>query len=572
MAPPVTRPTNAELAAMFEEIADLLEIRGENPFKVRAYRRAVEALERLSVPAASLDEEGLRALPGIGDAIAAKIVERSTTGRLAFLDRLHDEVPETVREMTRIPGVGPKTAGKLLAAGIISRLDLHTALSDGRLGKLVGKAAAERIARGLLAVEPTSSRFDLLRAAAAATTAVEIVSPLPGVRRAEPAGSLRRFAERVGDVNLAVAADTPDAARAALLAQLPEAVAFEPLGARFPLHGLPVAVRFAPPAAFGSLWQWWTGSAAHNEALAALARQRGLRIGPYGLAPRDGDGFAEEHALYAALGLAWIPPELREDRGELALAANNRLPRLVEVSDLRGDLHAHTDWSDGADSLEQMVAGAAARGYAYLAITDHSGGRAVANGLSIERLQDQIARVRRYNESHPEGPLLLVGTEVDIRADGSLDYPDEALRQLDLVIASVHSAMEQPREKMTARLVAAARHPAVTVIGHLTGRLIGRRDPVAVDVEAVLRACAEAGTWVEINAHPARLDLNEQHARLAHELGVPLVIDTDAHSADHFSLAGYGVGIARRAWLGPEAIVNTLPTDRFLARLREKRR
>ncbi|MCS6802470.1 MAG: DNA polymerase/3'-5' exonuclease PolX [Chloroflexota bacterium] len=566
------RPTNAELAAMFEEIADLLEIRGENPFKVRAYRRAAEALERLRVPAASLDEEALRALPGIGEAIAAKIIERSETGRLAFLDRLHEDVPETVRELTRLPGIGPKTAGKLLAAGIVSRPALQAALADARLEQLVGKTTAERIARGLLAVEPASSRFDLLRATAAATTAIEVVSALPGVQRAEPAGSLRRFAERVGDVNLAVAADLPEAARAALLAQLPEAVPFDPLGARFPLHGLTIAVRFAPPAAFGSLWQWWTGSAAHNEALAARARHWGVRIGPFGLAPRDREGFADESALYAALGLAWIPPELREGRGELECAADGTLPRLVEVTDLQGDLHAHTDWSDGSDPLEQMAAGAAAQGYAYLAITDHSGGRAVANGLSVERLQEQIARVQRYNEAHPEGPLLLAGAEVDIRADGTLDYPDAVLEQLDVVVASVHSAMDQPREKMTARLIAAARHPAVTVIGHLTGRLIGRRDPVAVDVEAVLRACAESGTWVEINAHPARLDLNEEHARLAHQLGVPLVIATDAHSADQFSLARYGVGIARRAWLGPEAIVNTLPTERFLARLREKRR
>ncbi|GIW08512.1 MAG: hypothetical protein KatS3mg060_3317 [Dehalococcoidia bacterium] len=358
----VAHTSNAELAAMFEEIADLLEIRGENPFKVRAYRRAAEALDKLTTPAAELDEAALRALPGIGEAIAAKIVERRETGALAFLDRLHDEVPETVRELIRVPGIGPKTARKLIGAGIVSRHDVQAALADGRLAATVGKAAAERIARGLVAVEPQSDRFDLLRAAAATATALEIVAGLPGVRRVEPAGSVRRSAERVGDVNLAAAADDAGAACAELAMRVPDTAPFDPFGVRFPLHGLTIAVRFAPPSAFGSLWQWWTGSAAHNDALAALARGRGLRIGPFGIAPPDRDGFPDEETLYAALGLAWIPPELREDRGEIASAATGQLPRLICITDLRGDLHVHTDWSDGAEPLEQMVAGALARG------------------------------------------------------------------------------------------------------------------------------------------------------------------------------------------------------------------
>lgn len=557
---------------MFEEIGDLLEIRGENPFKVRAYRRAAGALLELTGPAWAMSDAELHAIAGFGDAITQKIVERVQTGSLGFLERLHAEVPETVRELVRLPGIGPKTAGKLLSAGITSRLGVQQAVVDGRLVALVGQAAAERIGRGLVAAEPQSTRFDLSRATAAAATGIEVLNALPSVTRAEPAGSLRRAAERVGDVNLAAAALDPAAAQEALVARLPEASRFDPLGVRFPLHGLIVAVRFAPPTAFGSLWQWWTGSVAHNEALAARARDRGLRLTAFGIAPAGADGFVDEESLYGALGLAWLPPELRENRGEIALAAEGRLPRLVTVSDLKGDLHVHTDWSDGAESFERMVAGATARGYAYLAITDHSGGRAVANGLDLTRLAKQIERIRRYNEASPDGPLVLAGSEVDIRADGSLDYPDEALRQLDVVIASVHSAMDQPRETMTARLISAARHRYVTAIGHLTGRLIGRRDPVAVDVEAVLRACAESSTWVEINAHPSRLDLNEDHVRLAKELGVLTLINTDAHSAEQFDLAVHGVGIARRAWLGPDDVVNTRSAAAMVAALGEKRR
>jgi DNA polymerase (family 10) len=326
-----------------------------------------------------------------------------------------------------------------------------------------------------------------------------------------------------------------------------------------------VAIRFAPPESFGSLWQWWTGSAAHNDALADRARAAGLDHGPFGIG-----AFAGEESLYQALGLPWIPPELREDRGEIA-AAENRLPRLVTVADLCGDLHVHTDWSDGVESLDQMVAGAAARGYEYLAITDHSGGRAVARGLTVARLTDQIDRIRRYNAEHPDGPLVLVGSEVDIRADGTLDYPDEALAQLDVVVASIHSAMDQPREVMTARILKAIRRPAVTMLGHLTGRLIGRRDPIDVDVDAVLRACAEHGVWLEINANPARLDLKDEHVRLAKQAGVPVAIDTDAHAAEHFDFAIYGVGVARRAWLGPEDVITTLPRSSFLDRLRSRR-
>ncbi|GIW09357.1 MAG: DNA polymerase/3'-5' exonuclease PolX [Chloroflexi bacterium] len=572
MAPPVSPPTNAELADLFEEIGDLLEIQGENPFKVRAYRRAAEVLRELPQPAAALDPAELRFIPGIGEAIAAKIVERVSTGSLAFLDRLHQQIPPSVRELVRVPGIGPKTAARLLKNGIVSRQGLEAALADGRLARLLGPTLSERIARGLLAAEPQSSRADLLRATEGAALARLRVERLPGVQRVEVAGSLRRFAERVGDVNLAASATDPQQAAAALHATVAGAERVEPEEVRFPADGLTVAVRFAPPAAFGSLWQWWTGSRAHNEALRERAGQRGLSLGRYGIAPPEAVGFATEEALYHALGLAWIPPELREARGEIERAACGQLPTLVTVEALRGDLHVHTDWSDGVASLEAMVAAAAARGYEYLAITDHSAGRAVARGLDRERLMAQIQRVRHYNETHPDGPLVLVGAEVDIRADGTLDYPDDLLRQLDVVVASVHSALDQPREKMTARLVAAARHPLVTLLGHPTGRLIGRRDPVAVDLEAVLAACAANGTWVEINAHPARLDLNDEHARLAREMGVRLVINCDAHAPDHFGLARYGVAVARRAWLGPQEIVNTAPRALFLRHLEERRR
>ncbi|MCS7001547.1 MAG: DNA polymerase/3'-5' exonuclease PolX [Dehalococcoidia bacterium] len=566
------RPSNRDLAALFDEIGDLLEIRGENPFKVRAYRRAAETIAALPTPAADLDAAALRATPNIGDALADKIVERVTTGRLAFLERLYQSVPPTARELVRVPGVGPKTAGKLVAAGIADRAALEAAAADGRLATVVGKTAADRIVRGLAAVEPQSDRVDRERAASALRAARAVAETLPSVRRVEVAGSVRRGAERVGDVNLAVAADDPDAAQRAFADALPGGALVAPLGASATIDGVVVRVRFAPPDAFGSLWQWWTGSVAHNEALAARAGDHGVTLGAFGLRPTDSSGFATEEALYAALGLAWIPPELREGAAELDAAAAGTLPALVGLADIRGDLHLHTDWSDGADTLETMVAAARARGYDYVAITDHSVGRSVANGLTVDRLRRQIERVRAYNDAHPDGPQVLAGAEVDIKADGSLDYPDSALAELDLVIASVHSALDQPREQMTARLKAAAANPYVTCLGHLTGRLIGKRDPVDADIEAVLAVAADHDVWVEINAHPARLDLREEHVRIAKARGAPIVINTDSHAADQLALMAYGVGVARRAWLEPRDVVNTLPRDAFLARLQGRRR
>jgi DNA polymerase (family 10) len=428
---------------------------------------------------------------------------------------------------------------------------------------------AERLAQ-------RTRRLPLGVALPAAEEVAALLRAHPAVRRADPAGSIRRWRDTVGDIDILVASDRPAAAVDAFVA-LPvvrEVLAKGPTRASILAPGaLQIDVRVISPEVYGAALQYFTGSKAHNIALRELALRKGLTLSEYGVFEATSGrrlACATEKEVYGALGLPWIPPELREDGGEIEAAQAHRLPRLIEEGDLRGDLHAHTDWSDGADTLEAMAAAARRRGYAYLAITDHSRGLGIARGLTLERVRAQRRQIEALNERL--APFrLLHGIEVNIRRDGRLDYPDAVLREFDLVTVSVHSGFDQTRETMTARLLAACRRPRVDVLNHPTGRLLGAREAYAVDLEAVLRCAGEEGVAVEINSQPDRLDLDDAWARHAKAAGVTLAIDTDAHAVPQLALMRYGVAVARRAWLEPGDVLNALPLPQLLARLARRR-
>ncbi len=565
---------NRPLAETFDAIADLLEIKGEVVYKVLAYRRAAESIRAQSRAVSDVWKEGqLRSIPGVGEAIATKIDELMRTGKLDFFEKLTREIPVTLVDVLRVGDVGPKKAARFWKElGIADLKQLEAAARAGRLGALPGMGARSE-ARILESIEALKSRettrISIARARPVADSLLERLRLLPGVSAAEPAGSLRRGRETVGDIDLLVAARKPREVIEAFLA-LPEVVRVRGQGdtkASVELaNGIPVQVWVHPPEHFGTALQYATGSQAHNVRLRELAQSRGLSLSEHGFKLENGRTreCATEDQVYALLGLPWIPPELREDRGEVQAALERRLPALLASGDIRGELHAHTDWSDGAASLEEMAAAAVAAGLEYLVITDHSRSLGVANGLTPERVRQQRKQVEALQRRLGSRLRLLHGTEVEILADGSLDFPDDVLAAFDLVTASVHSSLRQPRERVTARMIAALRHPHVDIIGHLTGRMIGTRDPADLDLEAVFHAAAEQGVALEINAHPERLDLNEAHARRATELGCLLAVNTDAHRPEHFALREFGLGIARRAWVTRANVVNAWPVEEVL--------
>ncbi len=570
---------NAQIAEVFENLAGLLEMKGESVFKVRAYQRVARTISRLSVELEQMVREGrdLREIPGIGEAISEKIIEMVNTGKLGLYERLKQEFPEGLVELMEVPGIGPKTAYRLWQELDVKNVaELEQAALDGRIASLprMGKKTAENILRHIRMARTKSQRVPLGRALPAAERVVAALRQrCPSISRLMVAGSLRRFEETIGDIDLVCASSNPSEVLDALVC-LPNVV--EVLGhgdtkASVVLsEGIQVDLRVEDGARFGSMLQYFTGNKQHNILLRDLANRQGLSLNEYGLVHMDTgkiEEFAEEEALYQRLGLQYMPPEVRQGTIELELALRHQVPRLVEVGDIKGDLHVHTDWSDGRDSMEEMVAAARARGLQYVAITDHSVGRGIARGLSQERLRQHMAGLREV-EQRLGGIQVLCGTEMDIRADGSLDYPDEVLKDLDWVIASVHSAMDQPPELMTDRIIRAMHNPYVTVIGHLSTRLIGQREPVNADFEAIFRAAAETGTALEINASPDRLDIRDVHILRARELGVLLVISTDAHTVEALDNLRYGVAIARRAWCEARHIWNTLPADQFMAVLK----
>lgn len=565
---------------MLQEIADLLEITGENPFKVRAYRKAAREIENLGEDLATHIAAGtLQEIPGIGEAIAAKITQFVQTGRLPYLEELRKKVPPGVKQLLSVPGVGPHLAHLFYQRlGIDSLEALEKAAKDHRLRELpgVGAKVELNILHGLERLRNRPSRYPLGLAKPIAEELCAGLRKLPQVVRAEVAGSIRRWKETVGDIDLLVAAEDPLPV-IAYLTSLPAAVEVLASGDTKAsiLHrsGLQVDLRVVRPEEFAAAWVYLTGSKEHNLRLREMAQQQGAKLNEYGLFREPGDQpypLAAEEDLYRYLGMPYIPPELREDRGEIEAALEHRLPVLVERKHLRGDLHVHTRWSDGVSTLREMRDAAARLGYEYLAICDHSHSLGITGGLDAARLRQQAAEIAALNaEGSPV--TLLKGIEVDILADGRLDLPDEVLAELDIVVASIHTAMKQSAEQLWLRVERALRNPHVDILAHPSGRLLGHRGPHALELERVIDLAAETGTVLEINSFPDRLDLDDLMARRAAEKGVILSINTDAHSHEQLAYMAFGVATARRGWVGPEKVLNTLPLPKLLERLKSHR-
>lgn len=571
---------NRDAAQVFYNIADLLEIKGEQIYKVLAYRRAAESILSLGRDLRGVWKEGgLETIPGVGKAIGAKIDELLRTGKLEFYEELKAEVPATLAEVLRVGDVGPKKAARFWKELGITTLDqLERAARDGRLRGLsgMGEKSEARILASIEALRRRQSgRIPIGTARPIAESLLQRLRQAPDVAKAEMAGSLRRWRETVGDLDLIVGATDPDAVMQAVR-QFPEIARIKGQGeTKFSaelVDGLRVQLWVHPPERFGTALQYATGSQAHNVRLRERALDLGLSLSEHGFKRSDGKEIlcAEEAEVYQRLGLPWIPPELREDQGEVQAASAGRLPELVTLEALHGELHSHTDWSDGQNTIEEMARGARRAGLSYLVISDHSQSLGVVNGLTVERLRMQWEAIAEAQHRLGDSILLLRGAEVEIRADGELDYPDEILAALDVVTASVHTSLRQSRERVTARMLSAVRNPHVDVIGHPTGRMVGGRDPAELDLEAVLAAARESGVALEINAHPARLDLKDAHARRAVEMGCRLAINSDAHSPADLELRPYGVATARRGWVGAESVVNAWPRERLLAWLGQR--
>jgi DNA polymerase (family X) len=575
-------PTNSEVAAAFDELGDLYELDGASIHRIVAYRNGARAVREASkqVTQLALDGEATK-LPGIGATLQEKIVALASTGEIPALVKLRSKFPPGLVEMTKLPGLGPKRARRLYEElGIDSLERLQEAASAGRISELKGfgpkaeQALLEAVAE--YAQAGPAQRTVLSRALAVGEELLAEIRALPVTERAELAGSARRMTESVKDLDVVATASDPSALAAAVAA-LPQVEAASTPGAnavRIRTHSaIDLDVRIVEPDQFGNVLQHLTGSKQHNVALRDFAVRRGLHISEYGVLD-DNTGAthrcATEEQVYALLGMQYIPPELREDRGELEAALKRELPELVSAADLKGDLHCHTTASDGTASIEEMAQAAAAAGYEYLVITDHSASMGFGADVSDDQLRAQIERVRELDATL-DGFELLVGSEVNILPDGSLDYPDELLAELDWVVASVHTSFRMPQAEMTARIVRAVEHPYVDCIGHLTGRKILQRAPYEFDLEAVLDAAARTATMLEINANPDRRDLSELHARDAAAAGIPLVINCDAHRTSGFEVVRYGIATARRAWLTSSQIANTRAWE-DLAAQRSRRR
>lgn len=557
---------NSEVARVFQDIADFLEIKGGEPFKVRAYQRVARSIEHLPVPVEQLvRENSLKEVPGVGDAIARKITELVTTGHLKYYENLRSEFPEGLVDLLDIPGIGPKTAIRLVQELDIKNTDqLEQAILSGRVAGLfrLGDKTAENILRHIRSMRTKERRIPLGVALPVAEEVLGLLSHCQGLRNLTTAGSLRRLRETVGDIDLMATADDAEAGLQTFV-KLPlvdEVLAKGGTKASIVTHdGLQIDLRIVEHDSFGSLLQYFTGSKQHNILLREMGRKRGFKLSEYGITDlRTGvlEKFILEEDFYRRLGLQFIPPELREAQHEIERAEQDAIPRLVELADIKGDTHTHTTWSDGHNSIEEMAVAARALGYEYIAVTDHSVGLGIAHGLSEERLREQIEEIKDINR-RLDGIHVLTGTEVDIRADGTLDFSDDVLSELDVVVAAVHSALGQDEEKMTQRVIHAISNPQVDILAHPTCRLLGEREPVKIDMERVFHAAVESNTALEINAMPVRLDLSDIHAFRARELGVKLVIGTDAHSVEQLRVMRFGVGVARRGWCEAQHILNT---------------
>jgi DNA polymerase (family 10) len=560
---------NGEIADAFEELASLYELDGAVVYRVTAYRNAAKAIREAGVSVAEMARQGrAEELAGVGRTIAEKIDALLETGSIPSADKLKARIPPGLVEITRIPGLGPKRARLLHEQlGIESIDDLRDAAEDGRLKGVqgFGQKAEENVLAALAAGADgrPKPRLVLSRALTVGEELVAAIRDHPAAIRVELAGSARRMTDTVKDLDIVVASSDPAALVDAFCAldAVDEVQTSGEAGAKVVTHsGLPVDLRIVPAEAFGNLLQHFTGSGRHNEALRTEAVRRGLHVSEYGIADDDSGetlAYADEEQVYERLGMQFIPPELRENRGELEAARAGRLPKLLELDDIRGDLHMHTVLSDGRNTLPEMARAAREHGYEYIAITEHSASHGFGNDVQPDDLRRQIERIRSLDEP---GLTVLAGTETNVLPDGSLDYADDVLEELDWVVASLHTSFRMSENEQTDRMLRAMEHPLVDAIGHPTGRMIGRREPYELDVDRVIAKAVETGTFLEINANPNRRDLNDVYARAAAEAGAMLVIDSDAHGADTLRRnMRYGVATARRAWLTAEQVANTRP-------------
>jgi DNA polymerase (family 10) len=562
---------NRELADLFEKMADILEFKGENPFKISAYRKASRIIGDLAQDIEEISEQGgLKNIPGIGEGMAQKVKEYLQTGRVSKFEEIKKGVSDELIAIMDIPGMGPKTLSMLHKEKRIGNLSqLEKALEDGSLMGLfgIGEKKIENIKRGIQLLKQSKGRMNLGVAFPVAKRIVETLRQKTGSKKIEWAGSLRRMKENIGDID--ILATGPNKEKIVLaFTELPEVkgvlASGETKASVIVEGGTQIDLRVVEEDSYGAALQYFTGSKGHNIHLRGIAKAKGIKINEYGVFKGDKKmGGEEERDVYHSLGMDWIEPELREDRGEIEAAQKGSLPKLVQESQIRGDLHVHSQWSDGTSTIEEMAKAAQKRGYQYVAVCDHSQSLKIAHGLDESRLMKQIEEIDHINEKL-KGFQILKGTEVDILTDGKLDFPEKILEKLDIVVAAIHSGFKQSRDKMTKRIIRALENPCLHILAHPSGRLLGSRDPYEVEIEELMEAAKRFGKALEINSFFERLDLDDIHCRKAKEMGIRVGIGTDSHHLDQMWMISLGLAVARRGWLETKDVLNTLSLKEIL--------
>ncbi len=571
---------NIDISNIFNKMADLLEVKGENAFRIRAYRKAAFNIESLGKDIGLLTKAELMEIPGIGGDLAGKIEEYITTGRVRAYEELIKEVPESLVTLLKVPGLGPKTVSLLYSRYNVKDIDeLERLAREHELIKIPGirEKTETNILKGIDMIKRTSTRYPIGKVLPVVNDILGYLSGNAPVGRLNTAGSIRRWKETIGDIDILSTSKDP-AGVMNVFTRMPdvkEVLMKGPTKSTVVLkEGLQVDIRVVDEESYGAALAYFTGSKAHNIRLREIAVKAGLKLNEYGIF-REKDnkkiGGATEEEIYEILKLQFVPPELREDTGEVEVAATHSLPRLIELEDIKGDLHVHSNWSDGNMKLEDLAEVPVAKGYRYIAVTDHSKGLGVARGLHEERVIEQRKAIDALNKKL-RGFRLLAGIEINIKSDGGLDFDQEILAAFDIVVASVHSGFKQSREQITKRIITAMENPFVSIIAHPSGRLIGERDAYDVDMEEVLKGAVRTGTAIEINAYPLRLDLMEPYIRLAKSKGVSLAISTDSHNSGQFDNMTFGVSLARRGWLEKKDVLNTRNLDKLLLGIKKKRK